>query len=245
MAKHFVQNHVRWPPKVATKVLQACVQFGEAEGTFVSNMETAMATLLNVTKKQLSTRSTREILRAFQCVMGIWVAVCGDQASDSKLGEDGVRVNIPDPFAAVEVIVGIWEASDPDFKSFSQFYHGADDSAISPLRMVVFPALYRWVLRLDKTQLPDKQPIGMAHQSYLGQLLTPESVNTSEAVAFLEASRHSFDSAYGPKCMEGWVRIVNSRRAECCTNWCGWTGLTRQPQVWAVLKPGFLAFFKT
>jgi hypothetical protein len=107
MAKHFPQNHVRWPPKVATTALQACVQFGEAEGTFISNLETAMATLLNVTKKQLSTRSTREILRAFQCVMGIWVAVCSDRASDSKLGEDGIRINIQDPFAAVEVIVGI------------------------------------------------------------------------------------------------------------------------------------------
>ena len=173
MAKHFPQNHVRWPPKVATTVLQACVQFGEAESVFVSNLETAMATLLNVNKKQLAARSTREILRAFQCVMNIWVTVCGERASDSKLGDDGVRVSIQDPFAAVEVIVGIWEESDPDFKSFSNFYHGSDDSAISPLRMVVFPALYRWVLRLWKYQMEGTDP-----PSDLGKQLQADSLTS-------------------------------------------------------------------
>ncbi|KAI4372290.1 hypothetical protein MLD38_010537 [Melastoma candidum] len=91
-----------------------------------------------------------------------------------------------------------------------------------------------------------------AMQNYLNHFLgNLDIVNSREVCKFLEVSKLSFSSEYGPKMKEGYVMAKNINKltregAEisccpfqllgCCNN--SWQ------KVWAVLKPGFLAFLE-
>ncbi|KAK4795592.1 hypothetical protein SAY86_027918 [Trapa natans] len=81
---------------------------------------------------------------------------------------------------------------------------------------------------------------------FLGNL---DIVNSREVCEFLEVSRLSFSSEYGPKLKEGYVLVNHLRKLSkvkedvgCfpCLWFAFWNN--HWQKVWAVLKPGFLAF---
>ncbi|KAJ1692083.1 hypothetical protein LUZ63_008781 [Rhynchospora breviuscula] len=109
---------------------------------------------------------------------------------------------------------------------------------------VIKPALGR------QQSISDRAMVAM--QGYLNHFFSNlDIVNSREVCQFLEVSRLSFSSEYGPKLKEGYVsvrhlpKIRTDKDASFCTcslfscccnsNW---------QKVWAVLKPGFLAFLQ-
>ncbi|CAN0914132.1 Phospholipase D zeta 2, partial [Linum grandiflorum] len=88
-----------------------------------------------------------------------------------------------------------------------------------------------------------------AMQNYLNHFLgSMDIVNSREVCKFLEVSKMSFSREYGPKLKEGYVMVkhsgdINAGR-NCCP--CQWFSCCNNnwQKVWAVLKPGFLAFLK-
>lgn len=89
----------------------------------------------------------------------------------------------------------------------------------------------------------------VAMQGYLNHFLgNLDIVNSPEVCKFLEVSRLSFLPEYGPKLKEDYVsvkhlsNIPKSDGNRCCA--CNWFFCCNDnwQKVWAVLKPGFLAF---
>ncbi|KAK4425907.1 Phospholipase D zeta 1 [Sesamum alatum] len=91
-----------------------------------------------------------------------------------------------------------------------------------------------------------------AMQGYLNHFLSNiDIVNSEEVCKFLEVSKLSFSPEYGPKLKEDYIMVKhlpkilgNDDDERCCS--CQWVSCCRDnwQKVWAVLKPGFLAFLK-
>ncbi|KAL3812959.1 hypothetical protein ACJIZ3_014227 [Penstemon smallii] len=91
-----------------------------------------------------------------------------------------------------------------------------------------------------------------AMQGYLNHFLSNiDIVNSQEVCRFLEVSKLSFSPEYGPKLKEDYIMVKHLPKIlgtdddkKCCS--CQWFGCCRDnwQKVWAVLKPGFLAFLK-
>ncbi|KAL1539118.1 Phospholipase D zeta 1 [Salvia divinorum] len=91
-----------------------------------------------------------------------------------------------------------------------------------------------------------------AMQGYLNHFLSNiDIVNSQEVCKFLEVSKLSFSPEYGPKLKEDFIMVKhlskilgNEEQTKCCA--CSWFCCCRDnwQKVWAVLKPGFLAFLK-
>ncbi|KAL0367774.1 UNVERIFIED_CONTAM: Phospholipase D zeta 1 [Sesamum radiatum] len=91
-----------------------------------------------------------------------------------------------------------------------------------------------------------------AMQGYLNHFLSNiDLVNCEEVCKFLEVSKLSFSPEYGPKLKEDYIMVKhlprildNNDDRACCS--CQWFCCCRDnwQKVWAVLKPGFLAFLK-
>ncbi|PIN08802.1 Phospholipase D1 [Handroanthus impetiginosus] len=91
-----------------------------------------------------------------------------------------------------------------------------------------------------------------AMQGYLNHFLSNiDIVNSQEVCRFLEVSKLSFSPEYGPKLKEDYIMVKhlpkildNADDRKCCL--CQWLCCCRDnwQKVWAVLKPGFLAFLK-
>ncbi|KAL7080895.1 hypothetical protein ACP275_14G006500 [Erythranthe tilingii] len=91
-----------------------------------------------------------------------------------------------------------------------------------------------------------------AMQGYLNHFLSNiDIVNSQEVCKFLEVSKLSFAPEYGPKLKEDYIMVKhlpkildNAEDRRCCS--CQWLCCCRDnwQKVWAVLKPGFLAFLK-
>lgn len=91
----------------------------------------------------------------------------------------------------------------------------------------------------------------VAMQNYLNHFLgNLHIVNSREVCKFLEVSKLSFSSEYGPKLKEGYVMVkhlpqLSKDNTEISCWPCQWFGCCSNWQkVWAVLKPGFLAFLE-
>ncbi|KAL9265953.1 Phospholipase D zeta 1-like protein [Drosera capensis] len=93
----------------------------------------------------------------------------------------------------------------------------------------------------------DKAKVAM--QGYLNHFLgNLDIVNSREACKFLKVSKLSFEQEYGPKLKEDYLlvkhlpRISRKDDAEClpCPRFCNYNW----QKVWAVLKPGFMAFLE-
>lgn len=92
----------------------------------------------------------------------------------------------------------------------------------------------------------------VAMQGYLNHFLgNIDIVNSHEVCKFLEVSKLSFLPEYGPKLKEAYVMVkhlpkihTENDHQRCCS--CQWFSCCRDnwQKVWAVLKPGFLAFLK-
>ncbi|PIN08407.1 Phospholipase D1 [Handroanthus impetiginosus] len=91
-----------------------------------------------------------------------------------------------------------------------------------------------------------------AMQGYLNHFLSNiDIVNSQEVCKFLEVSKLSFSPEYGPKLKEDYIMVKHLPKilgadddTRCCS--CQWFSCCRDnwQKVWAVLKPGFLAFLK-
>ncbi|XP_016433521.2 phospholipase D zeta 1 isoform X1 [Nicotiana tabacum] len=91
-----------------------------------------------------------------------------------------------------------------------------------------------------------------AMQGYLNHFLgNIDIVNSQEVCRFLEVSKLSFSPEYGPKLKEDYIMVKHLPKIQrhddsrkCCS--CQWFGCCKDnwQKVWAVLKPGFLAFLK-
>ncbi|XP_050223609.1 phospholipase D zeta 1-like [Mercurialis annua] len=98
--------------------------------------------------------------------------------------------------------------------------------------------------------ISDRSKVAM--QNYLNHFLgNIEIVNSREVCKFLEVSKLSFSLEYGPKLKEGFVMVnhlsnisASDDNVGCCPcqlfNYCD----NNWKRVWAVLKPGFLAFLE-
>ncbi|OVA02602.1 Phospholipase D/Transphosphatidylase [Macleaya cordata] len=92
----------------------------------------------------------------------------------------------------------------------------------------------------------------VAMQGYLNHFLgNMDIVNSREVCKFLEVSKLSFSSEYGPKLKEDYVMVKHLKNilkedddGKCCTcHWFSWCNNNWQ-KVWAVLKPGFFALLE-
>ncbi|XP_057957656.1 phospholipase D zeta 1 isoform X3 [Malania oleifera] len=91
-----------------------------------------------------------------------------------------------------------------------------------------------------------------AMQGYLNHFLgNMDIVNSREVCKFLEVSKLSFSPEYGPKLKEDYVMVKHLPKLpkadgsrNCCG--CSWFDCCNDnwQKVWAVLKPGFLAFLE-
>ncbi|XVF66177.1 hypothetical protein PTKIN_Ptkin10aG0014400 [Pterospermum kingtungense] len=107
---------------------------------------------------------------------------------------------------------------------------------------VIRPALGR------QSSMSDRAKVAM--QEYLNHFLgNMDIVNSREVCKFLEVSKLSFSPEYGPKLKEEYVMVKhlpkiakNDDSDRCCS--CHWFNCCNDnwQKVWAVLKPGFLAF---
>ncbi|XWS53571.1 hypothetical protein CRYUN_Cryun10bG0012800 [Craigia yunnanensis] len=107
---------------------------------------------------------------------------------------------------------------------------------------VIRPALGR------QSSMSDRAKVAM--QEYLNHFLgNMDIVNSREVCKFMEVSKLSFSPEYGPKLKEEYVmvkhlpKIANNNDSDrCCA--CHWFNCCNDnwQKVWAVLKPGFLAF---
>ncbi|XP_020209202.1 phospholipase D zeta 1 isoform X1 [Cajanus cajan] len=89
----------------------------------------------------------------------------------------------------------------------------------------------------------------VAMQGYLNHFLgNLDIVNSQEVCKFLEVSKLSFLQEYGPKLKEGYVMVKHlsnvSQDSDVSCFPCNWFHCWNNnwKKVWAVLKPGFLAF---
>ncbi|KAL3508128.1 hypothetical protein ACH5RR_033510 [Cinchona calisaya] len=109
---------------------------------------------------------------------------------------------------------------------------------------IIRPALGR------QNSLSDRSKVAM--QGYLNHFLgNIDIVNSHEVCKFLEVSRLSFSPEYGPKMKEDYVMVKHLPKIQsddehrsCCS--CQWFSCCKDnwQKVWAVLKPGFLAFLR-
>lgn len=109
---------------------------------------------------------------------------------------------------------------------------------------IIRPALLRQHSMSDRAKL--------AMQGYLNHFLSNlDIVNSREVCKFLEVSKLSFSPEYGPKLKEEYVMVKHLPKIpsdddhqRCCA--CQWFNCCKDnwQKVWAVLKPGFLAFLK-
>ncbi|XP_027165405.1 phospholipase D zeta 1 isoform X1 [Coffea eugenioides] len=109
---------------------------------------------------------------------------------------------------------------------------------------IIRPALGR------QNSMSDRSKVAM--QGYLNHFLgNMDIVNSREVCRFLEVSRLSFLPEYGPKLKEDYVMVKHlpkiprdDEHQGCCS--CQWFSCCKDnwQKVWAVLKPGFLAFLK-
>ncbi|KAL3505682.1 hypothetical protein ACH5RR_031064 [Cinchona calisaya] len=98
--------------------------------------------------------------------------------------------------------------------------------------------------------MSDRSKVAM--QRYLNHFLgNMDIVNSREVCKFLEVSMLSFSPEYGPKLKEDYVMVKHlpkirndDEHRKCCS--CQWFSCCKDnwQKVWAVLKPGFLAFLK-
>ncbi|CAN1354944.1 Phospholipase D zeta 2 [Linum perenne] len=103
-------------------------------------------------------------------------------------------------------------------------------------------------------QIAISEKAKVAMQNYLNHFLgSMDIVNSREVCKFLEVSKMSFSREYGSKLKEGYVMVKhvsnasrdsNAAGRNCCP--CHWFSCCNNnwQKVWAVLKPGFLAFLK-
>ncbi|XP_019180248.1 PREDICTED: phospholipase D zeta 1-like [Ipomoea nil] len=92
----------------------------------------------------------------------------------------------------------------------------------------------------------------VAMQGYLNHFLgNMDIVNSPEVCKFLEVSKLSFSPEYGPKLKEDYLMVkhlpkiqFDGDKRRCCS--CDWLSCCKDiwQRVWAVLKPGFLAFLR-
>ncbi|XP_072974720.1 phospholipase D zeta 1 isoform X1 [Typha angustifolia] len=107
---------------------------------------------------------------------------------------------------------------------------------------VIRPALGR------QQSISDRAKIAM--HGYLNHFLgNLDIVNSREVCKFLEVSRLSFLPEYGPKLKEDFVSVRHLpkiQKADDRRCSCGWFSCCNSSwqKVWAVLKPGFLAFLE-
>ncbi|XP_078158717.1 phospholipase D zeta 1-like [Carex rostrata] len=109
---------------------------------------------------------------------------------------------------------------------------------------VIKPALGR------QQSISDRAKVAM--QGYLDQFFSNlDIVNSREVCQFLEVSWLSFSPEYGPKLKEGYVSVKHLRKIRtdkdarfCLCNPLSCCGKSNWQKVWAVLKPGFLAFLQ-
>ncbi|KAK9288199.1 hypothetical protein L1049_016648 [Liquidambar formosana] len=109
---------------------------------------------------------------------------------------------------------------------------------------IIRPALGR------QQSISDRAKVAM--QGYLNHFLgNMDIVNSREVCKFLEVSKLSFSPEYGPKMKEEYVMVKHLPKIpkdddlrKCCVcHWCSCCNDNWQ-KVWAVLKPGFLAFLE-
>lgn len=143
------------------------------------------------------------------------------------------------------------EGHDEDEHDVDLVYSHQEDSHTSKSRdvpssaalPVIRPALGRLESIADKSK--------SAMQGYLNHFLDNlDIVNSKEVCKFLEVSKLSFVPEYGPKLKEEFVMVRHlpkihaeeeMKRCGCCWWLCCCCNENWQ-KVWAVLKPGFLAF---
>lgn len=108
---------------------------------------------------------------------------------------------------------------------------------------IIRPALLR------QHSMSDRAKVAM--QGYLNQFLgNIDIVNSREVCRFLEVSKLSFAPEYGPKLKEDYISVKhlpnleNAEERNSCSCLCCWCCRDNWQKVWAVLKPGFLAFLK-
>ncbi|KAL2464198.1 Phospholipase D p1 [Forsythia ovata] len=109
---------------------------------------------------------------------------------------------------------------------------------------IIRPALGR------QHSMSDRAKVAM--QGYLNHFLgNMDIVNSREVCKFLEVSKLSFSPEYGAKLKEEYIMVKHLPKIlrddddrRCCS--CRWCSCCRDnwQRVWAVLKPGFLAFLK-
>ncbi|KAJ0976302.1 hypothetical protein J5N97_018267 [Dioscorea zingiberensis] len=109
--------------------------------------------------------------------------------------------------------------------------------------LIMRPALGR------QQSISDRAKVAM--QGYLNHFLgNLDIVNSREVCEFLEVSKLSFSSEYGPKLKEGYVTAQHLRKSQkddagrCCPCHLFWCCNGKWRKVWAVLKPGFLALLE-
>nr|GMD68616.1 phospholipase D zeta 1 isoform X1 [Ipomoea batatas] len=103
---------------------------------------------------------------------------------------------------------------------------------------------------LKQHSMSDRAKVAM--QGYLNHFLgNIDIVNSHEVCKFLEVSSLSFSPEYGPKLKEDYIMVKHLPQIrsiddhnKCCS--CNWFSCCKDnwQKVWAVLKPGFLAFLK-
>ncbi|KAL0414782.1 UNVERIFIED_CONTAM: Phospholipase D zeta 1 [Sesamum radiatum] len=101
-------------------------------------------------------------------------------------------------------------------------------------------------------EIAKNRPSKRSYAGYLNHFLSNiDIVNSEEVCKFLEVSKLSFSPEYGPKLKEDYIMVKhlpkilgNDDDERCCS--CQWVSCCRDnwQKVWAVLKPGFLAFLK-
>lgn len=109
---------------------------------------------------------------------------------------------------------------------------------------IITPALGR------QQSISDRAKVAM--QGYLNHFLgNMDIVNSREVCKFMEVSKLSFAAEYGPKLKEDYVLVKHLPKIpndddlrKCCG--CPWFSCCKDnwQKVWAVLKPGFLAFLE-
>ncbi|RAL54277.1 hypothetical protein DM860_001405 [Cuscuta australis] len=146
-----------------------------------------------------------------------------------------------------EIIPLMQDDDDPDDETLPM---RADESAknrdvpSSAALPIIRPTLLR------QHSMSDRAKVAM--QGYLNHFLgNIDIVNSHEVCKFLEVSSLSFSSEYGPKLKEDYIMVKHLPKiqsgddhAKCCS--CNWFSCCKDnwQKVWAVLKPGFLAFLK-
>ncbi|KAJ8447810.1 hypothetical protein Cgig2_015173 [Carnegiea gigantea] len=104
---------------------------------------------------------------------------------------------------------------------------------------IICPSLGRQQSIADKAKVAMQEYLNL----FLGNL---NIVNSRQVYKFLEVSKLSFRQEYGPKLKEDYVLVkhLQKKNADRQCLPCQWLGCRNWQKVWAVLKPGFLAFLE-